>query len=119
MSEVGGKKFIVIAPEEYELMVKNSKRECSSSNKLLEPPEKTALHQSNDKIQRVWDRRDVGEEEKVQLFMQEFKKFKNYYDQLSKPKIVEVHSSRSTPRPRSTAMSGNGTRITGRGRGMT
>lgn len=99
MSEVGGKKFIVITPEEYELLVKNSKREISSTlstfnnGKLLEPPEKVALHQSNEKIQSVWDRQDVGEDEKVRIFMKEFKKFKTYYDQLSKPKIVEIRNS--------------------------
>jgi len=99
MSEVGGKKFIVITPEEYELLVKNNKRELSSTpstfnnGKLLEPPEKVALHQSNEKIQSVWDRQDVGEDEKVRIFMKEFKKFKTYYDQLSKPKIVEIRNS--------------------------
>ena len=99
MSEVGGKKFIVITPEEYELLVKNNKRELSSTpstfnnGKLLEPAEKVALHQSNEKIQSVWDRQDVGEDEKVRIFMKEFKKFKTYYDQLSKPKIVEIRNS--------------------------
>ena len=102
MSEVGGKKFLVIAPEEYELMVKNNSKKDSVSSfnnsKLLEPPEKVALHQSNEKIQNVWDRRDLEEDEKVRLFMEEFKKFKTYYDQLSRPKVVEIRSSNNSER---------------------
>jgi len=51
------------------------------SNLLLAPPERFAMMDSNKELKNIWDR-----DEKARIFTNQFNNFKNYYDQLTKPK---------------------------------
>ena len=103
-SEGQGKKFVVLPPEEYQMLLENNKSTNAAAaatatptavgnNNVLQSIEKSAMLKSNDEMKTIWDRKDVVDEEKVLLFMEQFNDFKKYYDKLTKPKVLEVRGT--------------------------
>ena len=77
-----GKKHVVISQEEYQRLLRN---------KSIAPtqPEQHDMHKSEQEMKSVWER-NLPEDEKIRLFMEELTNFKTRYDSLLKPKPLEV-----------------------------
>ena len=80
-----GKKYVVISQEEYQRLKDDKPQE----NLKLVNPEKRDLQKSNVEMKNVLDG-TLPSDEKVRLLTEELNNLKARYDELRKPKPLEV-----------------------------
>ena len=78
-----GKKHIVIPEETYNMLMSQHKNTSSYQ------PERKAMLKSEQEMKNVWDRIDLPDDEKVNVYTREMNNSKNHYNTLSKPKPIE------------------------------
>ena len=74
MSIVNGKKYIVISPEEYDILKQPRRVEEKQ-------PERNDMEKSNNEMKNIWNRADIASDEKVRIFTEELNNFKNRYNE--------------------------------------
>ncbi|XP_057299226.1 uncharacterized protein LOC130629866 [Hydractinia symbiolongicarpus] len=111
MSAKPGKKYIVLSPETYEMLIQNQRTksnkaiqegmvlnpydndddgDVSSIRKLMLPPEKLAMLKADREMKDVWNRPELSDDEKVKQYTKEMNTFKTFHDTLTAPRPMEV-----------------------------
>ena len=89
MSIISGKKYIVISPEDYDIL---KQHQTAVHEKQ---PERSDMEKSSNEMKNIWNR-NMEADEKVHIYTEELNNFKSRYNDLIAPMEVKIKNNTDT-----------------------